>query len=216
MPLAAAALLLAKYKDAIGNEASVVNPDLPFQKMTGRQWMEVNLRNKRKCLDNLCMSLDNLLHLHNILLGFGLKGTKETGSLECLGIYLWTYAHNQATRRSRDRFERSLDTVSRKMSHVIEVMCRWAHSVLVPVDSTYTGVKWQLRTYAPFSDGCFGALDGTHVKVKVNKEAKIDHINRKGDVSMNVCAIVDMDGLFTYVGVGMAGSVHDMSVLKEC
>ena len=53
LPLAAAALLLAKYKAAIANEASVVNPDLPFQKMTGRQWMEVNLRNERKCFNNL-------------------------------------------------------------------------------------------------------------------------------------------------------------------
>ena len=49
LPLAVADLLLAKYKDAIGNEASMVNPDLSFQKMTGRQWMEVNLRNVRKC-----------------------------------------------------------------------------------------------------------------------------------------------------------------------
>ena len=68
-------------------------------------------------------------------------------------------------------------------------------------------------SYAPFFNGCIEALDGTHVKVRVNKEAKIDHINRKGDVSMSVCAIVDMDGRFTYVGVGMAGSVHDMSAL---
>ena len=67
-------------------------------------WMEVNMRNERKCMDNLRMSPDNLLHLHDILLGFGLKGTRETGSLECLGIYVWTCAHNQATRRSRDRF----------------------------------------------------------------------------------------------------------------
>ena len=76
LPLAAAALLLLKYKAAIANEAPVVNPDLPFQKMTGRQWMEVNRRNEWKCLDNLRMSPDNLLHLHNILLGFGLKGTQ--------------------------------------------------------------------------------------------------------------------------------------------
>ena len=73
--LATAALLLVKYKAAIANEAPVLNPDLPFQKMTGRQWMEVNLRNQKKCLDNLRMSPDNLLHLHNILLGFDLKGT---------------------------------------------------------------------------------------------------------------------------------------------
>ena len=74
--LAADAVLLAKYKAAVANEAPVVNPDLPFQKMIGRQWMEVNLRNEQKCLDNLRMSPDNLLHLHNILLGFSLKGTQ--------------------------------------------------------------------------------------------------------------------------------------------
>ena len=129
---------------------------------------------------------------------------------------MWTCAHNQAFRRSKDRFEWSLDTVSRKVSHVVEVICRWANYILVLADSTYAGVKWQLGTYAPFFDGYIGALDGTHIKVKVNKEAKVDHINRKGDVSINVCAIVDMDGRFTYVGVGMARSVHDMSVLKEC
>ena len=129
---------------------------------------------------------------------------------------MWTCAHNQAVRRWRDRFERSLDTISRNVTHVIEVIYRWADYILVPADSTYAGVKWQFGTYAPFFDRCIGALDGTHVKVKVNKEAKIDHINRKGDVSINVCAIVDMDGRFTYVGAGIARSVHDMSVLRDC
>ena len=123
------------------------------------------------------------------LLGFGLKGTRQTGSLETLDLYVWTCAHNGATRRSRDRFERSLDTVSRKVSHVAEVICRWADYIPVPANSTYAGVKWQLGTYAPFLDGCIGALDGTHVKVKVNKQAKADYINRKGDVTINVCAI---------------------------
>ena len=129
---------------------------------------------------------------------------------------MWTCAHNQATRRCKDRFERSLDTVSRKMSHVTKVMCRWAHSVLVLADNSYAGVNWQLGSYAPFFDGCIGALDGTHVKVRLNKEAKIDHINRKGDVTMNVFAIVDMDGRFTFVSARMAGSVHDMAVLRDC
>ena len=38
-------------------------------------------------------------------------------------------------------------------------------------------------------------------------------MNRKGDVTMNVLGIVDIDGLFTYVGAGSTGSSHDMSVL---
>jgi hypothetical protein len=70
------------------------------------------------------MSPDDFMHLHDILLGFGLNDTQQTGSLEALGIYVWTCAHNQATRRSRDRFEWSLDIVSRKITHVTEVMYR--------------------------------------------------------------------------------------------
>jgi len=50
----------------------------------------------------------------------------------------------------------------------------------------------------------------------VNQEAKADFINRDGEVSINVCAIVDMHGRFTYVGVGMAGACHDMAVLQDC
>ena len=129
---------------------------------------------------------------------------------------MWTCAHNGAARRSRDRFEWSLDTVSREVTHVAEVICRWAYSILVPTDRSYAGVHAQFLTFAPFFDGCIGALDGTHIKVLVNKEAKLDYINRKGDVTINVCAIVDMDMRFTFVGARMAGSVHDMVVLREC
>ena len=73
----------------------------------------------------------------------------------------------------------SLDTVSRKVTHVAEVICRWADSILVPTDRSYAGVHAQFLTFAPFFDGCIGALDGTHIKVSVNKEAKLDYINMK-------------------------------------
>jgi len=129
---------------------------------------------------------------------------------------VWTCAHNEAARRSGDRFEWSLDTISRNVTHVAWIISRWADSILVPIDRSYAGVHAQFSTYAPFFDGCIGALDVTHIKVSVNKEAKLDYINRKGDVTINVCAIVNMDMCFTFVGAGMAGSVHDMAVLREC
>ena len=69
---------------------------------------------------------------------------------------MWTCAHNEAARRSRDRFERSLDTVSRKVTHVAEVICRWADSILVPTDRSYAGVHAQFLTYAPFFLGASG------------------------------------------------------------
>ena len=74
--------------------APVVNPEVPLPKVIRRQWIEHNLRNHRKCLDNLRMSPDDFMHLHDILLGFGLTGTQQTGSLEALDIYVWTCAHN--------------------------------------------------------------------------------------------------------------------------
>ena len=64
--------------------------------------------------------------------------------------------------------------------------------------------------------GCIGAIDGTHIPVEVNQEAKADFINRDREVSINVCAIVDMYGRFTYVGAGKAGACHDMAVLQDC
>ena len=137
----AAAVLLARLKAAVDNAVPVVNPAVPFPKMSGHQWMELNLQNEQRCKENLRMSPDAFLHLHNILVEYGLKGTQQTGSIETLGLYVWTCAHNGAARRSRDRFERSLDTISRKVTHVAEIVSRWADSILVPIDSTYAGVQ---------------------------------------------------------------------------
>ena len=86
--LAAAAVALVRYKAAVAKAAPMVNPEVPFPKMTGQQWMHLNLSNHRKCLDNLRMSPDDFMHLHGILVGYGLKGTQQTRSLEALGIYV--------------------------------------------------------------------------------------------------------------------------------
>ena len=73
--LVAAVVALARYKAAVPKTAPVVNPEVPLPKVIRRQWIEHNLRNHRKCLDNLRMSPDDFMHLHDILLGFGLTGT---------------------------------------------------------------------------------------------------------------------------------------------
>jgi hypothetical protein len=75
-------------------------------------------------------------------------------------------------------------------------------------------VSQTLKKHAPWFDGCIGAIDGTHVEVEVNHEAKADFINRKGETSINVC--VDMDGRFTFVSAEKAGACHDMAVPKDC
>lgn len=94
-------------------------------------------------------------------------------------------------------------------------MVSFAHTVLRSKDLNYRTVRHRLTTYSPFFDGCIGALDGTHIHVKVSRDAHDDFTNRKGWTSQNVLAIYDFDMWFTYIGVGMAGAAHDMAVLRK-
>ena len=73
----------------------------------------------------------------------------------------------------------------------------------------------RLEKYTPFFDGCIGALDGTHIRVCVDRKAHDDFTNRKGWTSQNVIAVCDFDTRFTFVSVGKAGAVHDMKVLRD-
>jgi hypothetical protein len=95
-------------------------------------------------------------------------------------------------------------------------MYRWAHTVIGPADRHYAGASQELSDYSPWFDGCIGAIDGTHVQVEVNRSSKLDFMNRNGETSINICAIVDMDGRFTFVGAGKAGACHDVAVLADC
>ncbi|CAD6334595.1 unnamed protein product [Miscanthus lutarioriparius] len=213
---AKAVVVLRRLKSIMSQQMPEVNPPCPNPKLSGAQWMQLTLADQTKCIDNLRLMRDAFMHLHDTLLPFGLPSTNKCTSVEALGMYIWTCAHQSASRECKHRFERSLDTVSRKLTAVAEVMYRWAKTVLVPADRKYARVSQKLATYAPWFDGCICAIDGTHIKVEVNREAKVDFFNRKGETTINVCAIVDMDGRFTYVGARKAGACHDMAVLKDC
>jgi hypothetical protein len=197
-------------------EQPAVNPPCPFPKLTGAQWVHMNLSNKKRCKNNLRISPDAFLHLHDILAtSFGLESTSQCDSKEALAMFIWTCGHASAVREAQDRFERSLDTISRKCTLLAEIMLRWANTIICPSDPEYKEAHISLQRFCPWFDGCIGAIDGTHIPVEVKSSRKLDYINRKHYVSLNVCAVVDMRGLFTYVGAGMAGSCHDMRVLDE-
>jgi hypothetical protein len=131
-------------------------------------------------------------------------------------MFIWTCGHASAVREAQDRFERSLDTISRKCTLLAEIMLRWANTIICPSDPEYKEAHISLQRFCPWFDGCISAIDGTHIPVEVKSSRKLDYISRKHYVFLNVCAVVDMHGLFTYVGAGMAGSCHDMRVLDEC
>jgi hypothetical protein len=87
------------------------------------------------------MSRDSFMHLHNMLLPFGLTSTDKCTSIEALGMYMWMCAHQATARECKYRFERSLDIVSRKVSEVANVMYGSAQTMLLAPDSHFAGVS---------------------------------------------------------------------------
>lgn len=65
------------------------------------------------------------------------------------------------------------------------------------------------------SQNCLGALDGTHVKIKVPMQDKPKYRNRKGDVTTNVLGVCSQDAQFIYVLSGWEGSAADGRVLRD-
>jgi hypothetical protein len=145
-----------------------------------------------------------------------LRSTQEVESCDALEMFLWACGTQQTASQIRDKFERSLDTIYRKMAHLADDIYGFVQINICPKTPTYCKVHNKLMLYAPFFDGCIGALDGTHIPAHVDHESRLYYINRKRCPSYNVIGIVDMDMRFTYVGAGLDGSCHDMSVVRDC
>ena len=63
--------------------------------------------------------------------------------------------------------------------------------------------------------GAVGALDGTHIKVKVPENEHKNYRNRKQFLSTNVLGVCNFDLTFSYCLAGWEGSAHDSQVLRD-
>ncbi|KAG8390995.1 hypothetical protein BUALT_Bualt01G0142000 [Buddleja alternifolia] len=63
--------------------------------------------------------------------------------------------------------------------------------------------------------GCLGALDGTCIPLRVAQKDKPRYRNRKGDVSINVLDVCDINMNYVYMLCGWEGSAADSRVLKD-
>ena len=201
---------------AMATAIPVQPPADDIDELTGIQWVRKVLQDPKRCKIHFCMYPDAFCQLHDILVqNHGLQSTGEFSSVEGLAMFLWGVGTRQCQRQMSDRFRRGLGTVSDKFGEVLECVASFADAVLRPKDAHYRTVHERLEKHTPFCDGCIGALDGTHIRVCVDRKAHDDFTNRKGWTSQNVIAVCDFDMRFTFVGVGKAGAVHGMKVLRD-
>ncbi|CAL1366967.1 unnamed protein product [Linum trigynum] len=142
----------------------------------------------------------------------GLNGTDDVGIDEMVMIFLVTIGHNVKNRILQQDFCRSGQTISKVFHKVLRSILR-LHPILIPqptpIPENSDDAKWK------FFKGCLGALDGTHIKVRVRLEDQPRYRDRKGTVSMNVLGVCNSNLEFVYCLAGWEGSAHDGKVLRD-
>ena len=181
---------------------------------SGLDWVHETLARETQCYNMFRVERPLFYRLHNTLVQrYGLKSTKKMTSVEALAMFLWIVGAPQAD----NRFRRSMETVSRTFNIVLRCLLRLAHNNIKPKDPTFPEVHPNLENLAfwPHFNECIGAIDGTHVKVVVDKSKRVPYLNRHNETSQNVLAVCDFDMRFTFVLSGWPGSAHDMRVFKD-
>ncbi|KAF7826506.1 protein ALP1-like [Senna tora] len=142
----------------------------------------------------------------------GLTPTKNMLVDEQVVMFPHILAHHIKNRVIQFEFRRSYQSITRTFNRVLSCMMRLGGVLLktpepVPQDSTDGRWKW--------FKNCLGALDGTHIKIRVPNADKPRYRNRKGEISTNVLGVCSQDGHFIYVLTGWEGSAADRRVQRD-
>ncbi|KAL0413824.1 UNVERIFIED_CONTAM: hypothetical protein Sradi_1584100 [Sesamum radiatum] len=131
---------------------------------------------------------------------------------EQVAIFSSVLAHHKKNRVVKFDFIRSGRTISIYFNNVLAALLK-LHSVLLvtpkPIDDNCTDSRWK------WFKECLGALDGTHIKVRVPTSEKGRYRTRKGDIVVNVLGVCDKSMKFIYVLTGWEGSAADSRVLRD-
>ncbi|KAG6476907.1 protein ALP1-like [Zingiber officinale] len=164
------------------------------------------------------MSYDAFTRLVAILRGRGLLRDNQYSFVEeQVAKFLHILSGQGRVRSESFFFRRSTETISRHFHKVLRALITLQDQFLVqPNGST---VSPQILNsggrFYPYFKNCIGAIDGTHIRVKVSKEDVSRYRGRKNYPTMNVLAACTFDLKFTYILPGWEGSASDSRILDN-
>ncbi|KAG8485667.1 hypothetical protein CXB51_018850 [Gossypium anomalum] len=141
-----------------------------------------------------------------------LKSSRNMLVDEQVAIFLHIISHHLKNRVIKHHFNRSEETVSRSFHNVLNVVIRLQDVLFKkaePITANSTDPRWK------WFKNCLGALDGTHIKIRVPTVDKPRYRTRKGDIATNMLGVCTSDMQFVYVLPGWEGSVADGRVLRD-
>ncbi|PPD74250.1 hypothetical protein GOBAR_DD28818 [Gossypium barbadense] len=142
----------------------------------------------------------------------GLKSSSNMLVDEQVAMFLHIISHHLKNQVIKHHFRRSGETVSRAFRGVLDAVIRLQDVLFkkpepITTDSSDTRWKW--------FKNCLGALDGTHIKIRVPTVDKPRYQTRKGDIATNMLGVCTPEMQFVYVLPGWKGSVADGRVLQD-
>ncbi|KAG8488878.1 hypothetical protein CXB51_016932 [Gossypium anomalum] len=108
--------------------------------------------------------------------------------------------------------EQVWETVSRSFHNVLNAVIRLQDVLFKkaePITANSTDPRWK------WFKNCLGALDGTHIKIRVPTVDKPRYRTRKGDIATNMLGVCPPDMHFVYALPGWESSVADGRVLRD-
>ncbi|KAH1073923.1 hypothetical protein J1N35_026251 [Gossypium stocksii] len=142
----------------------------------------------------------------------GLKSSRNMLVDEQMAMFLHIISHHLKNRVIKHHFNRSGETVSRSFHNVLNAVIRLQDVLFKkaePITANSTDPMWK------WFKNCLGALDGTHIKIRVPTVDKPRYRMRKGDIATNMLGVCTPDMHFVYVLPGWEGSVTDGRVLRD-
>ncbi|PPD97428.1 hypothetical protein GOBAR_DD05544 [Gossypium barbadense] len=142
----------------------------------------------------------------------GLKLSRHMLVDEQVAMFLHIISHHLKNRVIKHHFNRSGETVSRSFHSVLNVVIRLQDVLFKkaePITANSSDTRWK------WFKNCLGALDGTHIKIRVPTVDKPRYRTRKSDIATNMLGVCTPEMQFVYVLPGWEGSVADRQVLRD-
>ncbi|KAF2311200.1 hypothetical protein GH714_020123 [Hevea brasiliensis] len=145
-----------------------------------------------------------------------LKDFRRATVEEQVAKFLQILGQNFRNRALGFFFHRSGETISRHFHNVLRaVVALEAEFLNQPTGADVPPQILNNNRFYPYFKNCVGALDGTHIRVKVPRELAPRFRGRKEWPTQNVLAACSFDMKFTYVLPGWEGTASDSRILKN-
>ncbi|KAM3398250.1 protein ALP1-like [Capsicum galapagoense] len=199
------------------NDRRTITHDIRLEREKVRDELFSHLFLTELCFSILRMTLLAFTGLCEILVrDGGLRPTLQVTVEEQVAKTLYLLAHNVTYHELSFIFQRSRESVSRHVHVVLRAILRLYDKFIKQPDGSHvpSEIASNQRFYPYFKD-CIGAIDETHIRVKVSQHKAPKYHGRKDYPTPNVLVACTFDLKFTYVLARWEGTTSDSRIMKE-